>query len=55
LQPGSPAIDRVSPTYAPVLDLDGNARPFPNGGLADMGCYEAQWQLVFVPLVLRNH
>jgi hypothetical protein len=55
LQPGSPAIDRVDPIYAPAVDLEGNARPHPPGGLADMGCYEAQWRMVYVPLILRGY
>jgi hypothetical protein len=55
LQPGSPAIDRVDPIYAPAVDLEGNARPHPPGGLADMGCYEAQWLMVYVPLILRGY
>jgi hypothetical protein len=56
LQPGSPAIDRVDPAiYAPAVDLEGNARPHPSGGLADSGCYEAQWLMVYVPLILRGY
>jgi len=57
LQAGSPAIDTLDPggMYVPVLDLEGNTRPFPSGGLGDMGCYEAQWLKVFVPLVLRDY
>jgi hypothetical protein len=55
LRAGSPAIDRVDPIYAPAVDLEGNERPFPSGGLADMGCYEAQWRMVYLPLVLRDY
>ncbi|NMO16778.1 DUF1565 domain-containing protein [Pyxidicoccus fallax] len=38
LAPGSPAIDRGSPTFAPSVDLDGNARPA--GPAYDIGAYE---------------
>jgi hypothetical protein len=57
LQPGSPARDTLDPggIYVPALDLEGNARPFPSGGLGDMGCYEAQWLMVYLPLVLRGY
>jgi hypothetical protein len=56
LQPGSPALDKVDPVvYGLTIDLEGNARPYPAGGLADMGCYEAQWLMVNLPLVLRGY
>ena len=38
LAPGSPAIDKGSPTFAPPIDLDGNARPA--GAADDIGAYE---------------
>lgn len=57
LQPGSPALDTLDPggMYVPALDLEGNTRPFPSGGLGDMGCYEARWLMVYSPLLLRNY
>jgi hypothetical protein len=56
LQPNSPALNRLDPAaiYVPTVDLDGNARPYPAGGKADMGCYEAPWESVYLPLVLRD-
>ncbi len=57
LQPNSPALDRLDPgvIYVPTVDLEGNARPYPAGGKADMGCYEALWESVYLPLVLRDY
>jgi hypothetical protein len=57
LQASSPALNTLDPmmTWVPAVDLEGNARPFPVGGLADMGCYEAQWLMVYLPLVLRSY
>ena len=33
-------MDKVPPSMAPTIDLAGNSRPYPTGGLADMECYE---------------
>ncbi|WP_147443666.1 choice-of-anchor Q domain-containing protein [Corallococcus sicarius] len=38
LASGSPAINAGSPTFAPPIDLDGNARP--SGAADDIGAYE---------------
>lgn len=38
LQPGSPAIDRAAPSYAPAIDIDGVSRPQGKG--YDIGAYE---------------
>ncbi|MFP2910179.1 choice-of-anchor Q domain-containing protein [Pyxidicoccus sp. 3LFB2] len=38
LAPNSPAINAGSPTFAPSVDLDGNARP--SDGAYDIGAYE---------------
>jgi hypothetical protein len=56
LQPDSPALNTLDPgaIYVPAVDLEGNARPYPAGGKADMGCYEAPWESVYLPLVLRD-
>ncbi len=43
LQPCSAGIDAADNASAPLVDLEGNARPYPVGlGIADMGVYESQ-------------
>jgi hypothetical protein len=56
LQPNSPALNRLDPAviYVPAVDLDGNERPYPVDSKADMGCYEAPWESVYLPLVIRD-
>lgn len=40
LKPGSPAVNNASAAFSPIVDFDGNPRPF--GGLPDIGAYELQ-------------
>ncbi len=43
VQPCSTAINAGTNTDAPMVDLDGNARPYSSGiGITDMGVYESQ-------------
>ncbi len=43
LQNCSPAINAGHNTNAPMVDLDDNTRPYPNGiGIVDLGVYESQ-------------
>jgi hypothetical protein len=60
LQSGSPALDKVpngtNGCGASPLDVDqrGFARPRPTGDSCDMGAYETQSALIYVPTVLRQ-
>lgn len=54
LQSGSPTVDVVPAWMAPPIDLDGLPRPYPAGGLADIGAYEWGEQKIYLPLVLRD-
>jgi len=51
LQSGSPAIDTGTNSVCPVVDLDGNARPF--GASCDMGACEWRSLKIYLPLVIR--
>ncbi|MDO8586011.1 MAG: choice-of-anchor Q domain-containing protein, partial [Armatimonadota bacterium] len=42
LQSGSPCIGVGTNTGAPAEDIEGNSRPWPSGGVCDLGAYERQ-------------
>lgn len=50
---GSPAIDAGTDTGV-GQDVDGDARPWPTGGVCDIGADEMPYRLVYLPSVLRN-
>jgi hypothetical protein len=52
LRPGSPAIDKGLTVPWLTVDLVGTARP--QGSAYDIGAFEGERQMVFLPLVLRN-
>ncbi len=54
LQSGSPAVDVVPAGMAPATDIEGTSRPYPAGGLADIGAFELGEQKIYLPLVLRS-
>lgn len=52
--PHSPAIDAGIDVPWLTTDIDGDARPWPSGGIYDIGADEARWlPPVYLPLVLR--
>jgi parallel beta-helix repeat protein len=51
---GSPAIDAGAAVPWLTTDIDGDARPWPTGGIYDIGADEAQYLSVYLPLVLRD-
>ena len=52
LLPGSPAIDAGDDAACPPTDARGVPRPF--GAHCDIGAYEANWPLYYLPLVARQ-
>ena len=53
LQHGSPAIDSADPVFYPPVDQRGVARPFPSGGVSDIGAFESNVSWWFLPLICR--
>ena len=50
LTSGSPCLDSGANDGAPTVDIEGLPRP---SRITDMGAYEFQWRMVFLPLVIR--
>jgi hypothetical protein len=53
LLPGSPAVDKGDPAFAPPPDFDQRGFPRVFGSRIDMGAYEAQFIKIYMPILMR--
>lgn len=51
LQLDSPAIDTGTSVPWLMTDIDGDPRPLPTGGSYDIGADEANWTLIYLPMI----